>query len=282
MALNRPDLSVVTVVLNDKQGLGKAIKSVKQQIGLEIEHVIVDGGSSDGSAELAALNSTVSIESKPDGGIYPAMQRGASSATGEFIIFCNSGDPLLGTTFLSEAVRKLRDSNARWGFGPIVEHTQRNTYAWVECDPLPSKESIIARKSFVPFPSFIIRRDFLGEIGSVSTKYKIAGDFELICKAALRFPPVVFESPIAIFSAGGISYTSADRAWKEEISIRRELLNLSESQLLKEWAKYCVRYLKWKLGRFFDFAEERLLFKKTSWRDARAMSVPTQFQNFLC
>ena len=120
MARIRPDLSVVTVVLNDKKGLEKAISSVRRQTGLEIEHIIVDGGSNDGSADIAALHSTISIESKPDGGIYPAMQRGASAATGEFLIFCNSGDALFGESYVAEAVSKLQGSVSFWGVGPII------------------------------------------------------------------------------------------------------------------------------------------------------------------
>lgn len=281
MARNRPDLSVVTVVLNDKSGLEKAISSVRQQTGLEIEHIIVDGGSHDGSADIAALHSTVSIESRPDGGIYPAMQRGATAASGEFLIFCNSGDALFGDSYLAEAVRKLKGSVSSWGFGPIIEHTERGTFSWVPCDPSPSAESILSRKSFVPFPSFIIKRDFFDEIGIFSKKYKIAGDFELISKAALRSLPVVFESPIAIFSAGGISYTSADRAWREEIAIRKDLLQLSQFQLFKEWRKYTFRFVKWKLGKFLDSLETLIHFKKTSWRDSRATPVPSEFCKFL-
>lgn len=281
MAQNRPDLSVVTVVLNDKMGLEKAIKSVSQQSGLHIEHIIVDGGSTDGSADVAAFHSTICIESKPDGGIYPAMQRGASAASGEFLIFCNAGDVLLGETYLAQAVRKLQGSDSLWGFGPIIEQTERGTFSWVACNPSPSMESILSRKNFVPFPSFVIRRDYFDEVGPFSNKYKIAGDFELISKAALGSLPVVFDSPISIFSAGGISYTSADRAWREEIAIREDLLKLTPCQVLMEWRKYTFRFLKWKLGKFFDFLETRALRNKGSWRDSRATSVPSEFKKFL-
>jgi glycosyltransferase involved in cell wall biosynthesis len=84
------DISVITVVLNDKSGLQRAIGSVQRQQSLVIEHLIVDGGSTDGSSELASQFSSIPIPSKPDGGIYPAMQRGAIVASGEYLVFCNS------------------------------------------------------------------------------------------------------------------------------------------------------------------------------------------------
>lgn len=280
MNQNPPDLSVVTVVLNDKNGLLKTIDSINQQKQLSIEHLIVDGGSSDGSAKAAHEHSSIYIESKPDGGIYPAMHRGATAANGEFIIFCNAGDALFGQTFLAEVISQLRRSNAMWGFGPIIEHTQRGTYSWIRADEKATSNSIIARKSFVPFPSFIINREFYSEIGPLTSEYRIAGDFELISKAAMRCLPTVFTQPIAIFSAGGISYTRADLAWKEEVCIRTDLLNLNLYEQLGQWFKYIIRITKWRLGKFLDYLN-RFYDNGGSWRDHRATTVPEIYMAFL-
>ena len=276
-----PDLSVVTVVLNDNAGLQRAIHSVEQQLGLKIEHIIVDGGSSDGSAQIAALNSSLQIESKPDGGIYAAMHRGALVATGEFLMFCNSGDALLGKRFLAEAIAQLRTSKENWGFGPIVERTQRNTFTWVPADKTASADSIIARRTFVPFPSFIIKRNHYHQIGPLTSNYKIAGDFELICKVAMNSAPVIFSCPVAIFYAGGISYVRADLAWREEIAIRKELLHLGLMQLSRQQFKYFVRFLKWQIGKLLDVFQSVFLSTKRSWRDVRALKVPEIYKDFL-
>lgn len=273
MTQNPPDLSVVTVVLNDRNGLIKTIDSINQQKLLSIEHIIVDGGSSDGSAEVAHEHSAIHIESKPDGGIYPAMHRGAIAAKGHFVIFCNAGDALFGETFLAEAVSQLRRSNSMWGFGPIIEQTQRGTYSWIGADEEATSNSIISRRSFVPFPSFIINRRFYSEIGPLTSEYRIAGDFELISKAAMRCLPVVFAQPIAIFSAGGISYTRADVAWKEEIRIRTDLLKLNFFGQLNEWFNYSLRFIKWRLGKVLDYLN-KFYQKNGSWRDYRATAVP--------
>lgn len=277
----QPDLSVITVVLNDKVGLEKAIKSVSRQIGLSIEHIIVDGGSSDGSAQLAAKHSSLPVESKMDGGIYPAMMRGAQIATGEYLVFCNAGDALLGDIFVAQALKMLKISQSDWGFGPIIEETQRGTFSWVPADKQVTCNSILYRESFVPFPSFVIKRDFYFKVGALSSKYKIAGDFELICKSALEKLPCVFESPIAVFTAGGISYERADFAWREEIAIRKSLLESSTVQTCREWINYCVRYFRWRTGKLLDFTQRNLLPDTPSWRDKRAHQIPEEFLELL-
>lgn len=277
MAQVRCDLSVVSVVLNDKFGLEKTIQSVQNQQSLKIEHIIVDGGSTDGSAIVASMHSSIPIESKEDGGIYPAMQRGADAATGEYLIFCNAGDLLFGRDYLSRSVAQMKQRSTDWGFGPIIELTVRNTFAWVPANVAATADSIIARKDFVPFPSFIIKREMFQRLGGFSSNYTIAGDFELICRAATVSNPLIFTEPIAQFTAGGISYTKADLAWKEEISIRKEILQSGHFNLLNEVMKFSLRVTKWKIGKFLDQFERVFAWSSTSWRDKRALKVPTEY-----
>lgn len=276
-----PDLSVVTIVLNDEKGLTRSINSVRCQKVIAIEHLIVDGGSTDGSALIAEQNSDVIISSESDGGIYPAMQRGAMCASGEYILFCNSGDVIYGDMYLANAVNQLRKEGSSWGFGPIIERTNRNTHAWVPALKINDTKSIISRETFVPFPSFIIKRELFNELGGLTSKYKIAGDFELICKASLTSTPTIFEEPIALFSAGGVSYLNADLAWREEIDIRKNLLNLHSKVIFLEWIKYCIRVCKWKIGKLIDLTQKLFFSGKVSWRDLRAVAVPDKFSKFL-
>jgi glycosyltransferase involved in cell wall biosynthesis len=267
-------LSVVTVVLNDVSGLENTIKSIQRQESLTIEHIIVDGGSTDGSAKVAAKHSSKFVESMADGGIYPAMQRGAALATGEYLLFCNAGDLIFGVNYLSRAVDLLAQDNGAWGFGPIIELTQRNTFAWVTANTKANPSSIIARRDFVPFPSFIVKRDLFERIGGFTNKYKIAGDFELICKVAQQHTPLIFTEPLALFAAGGISYTQADLAWKEEVSIRKEMLKHDHLDSINEVVRFRLRIAKWKLGKFLDQIEKKYFKSSRSWRDIRSHKVP--------
>jgi glycosyltransferase involved in cell wall biosynthesis len=281
MSPNSADISVITVVLNDKSGLERAINSVLRQRTLKIEHLIVDGGSIDGSAQLALEFSSLPIDSEPDGGIYPAMQRGALRASGEFLIFCNAGDSLFGEDYLSKAVMQLRKEGTLWGFGPIIERTERQTHAWVSVPLQTDSRSITARTIFVPFPSFVISRNLFLRLGGLTDQFKIAGDFELICKAANSSAPSIFRDPIAMFTAGGISYVSADLAWREEIAIRTKLLDLHFFDRCYQWSKFWLRFVKWKAGKTLDFVQAHSLSKRPSWRDYRAKPVPTEYAKYL-
>lgn len=89
-------LSVITVNLNNAEGLQKTIDSVYTQTWKGFEYIIIDGGSSDGSKELidkiAASKKLTHWVSEPDNGVYQAMNKGIKLAKGEFLLFLNSGD----------------------------------------------------------------------------------------------------------------------------------------------------------------------------------------------
>lgn len=88
-----PLISIVTINRDNAAGLYRALRSV-ERLNRACELVVVDGDSSDGSAEIARDFSHIvtTLIAEPDGGIYDAMNKGARAATGEWVIFMNSGD----------------------------------------------------------------------------------------------------------------------------------------------------------------------------------------------
>ena len=86
--------SIITVNYNNKEGLRKTIESVTHQSFRDFEFIVIDGGSTDGSAEvLKEYDAQISYwVSEPDGGIYQGMNKGIAKATGEYLNFMNSGD----------------------------------------------------------------------------------------------------------------------------------------------------------------------------------------------
>jgi glycosyltransferase involved in cell wall biosynthesis len=89
-------LSIITVNYNNLEGLKKTIESVVSQTWQVFEYIVIDGGSTDGSAAYIEAQS-VNIDywvSEPDNGIYNAMNKGIKAATGEYLLFLNSGDDL--------------------------------------------------------------------------------------------------------------------------------------------------------------------------------------------
>lgn len=89
-------LSIITVNLNQADGLAKTLDSVREQSFRDFEHIVVDGGSTDGSLEVirARADGLAFWASEPDAGIYAAMNKGLRRAQGEYVYLLNSGDRL--------------------------------------------------------------------------------------------------------------------------------------------------------------------------------------------
>src|SRR6476661_6946695 len=99
-------LSVITINLNNRQGLSDTIKSVSGQTFRDFEFIVVDGDSTDGSKEVIKLNEKIitSSLSEKDSGIYDAMNKGIRRASGDYLLFLNSGDTLVSDDTLKNVV----------------------------------------------------------------------------------------------------------------------------------------------------------------------------------
>ncbi len=102
-----PRLSIITVVYNGIHTIERTITSIQQQSYKEIEHILIDGGSTDGTLELIKKHSggIATWISEPDRGIYDAMNKGLEMATGEYVWFINAGDEI----YSADTLEKIRD-----------------------------------------------------------------------------------------------------------------------------------------------------------------------------
>jgi glycosyltransferase involved in cell wall biosynthesis len=100
----KPLVSIITVSLNDLEGLKRTVTSVFGQTWQEFEYIIIDGGSADGSKEyIESLDDKIEYwVSEQDSGVYNAMNKGIKAANGEYLLFLNSGDHLLNNEVLKE------------------------------------------------------------------------------------------------------------------------------------------------------------------------------------
>lgn len=97
-------ISIITVVFNDAQNIEKTILSVIGQTYKDIDYIIVDGGSTDGTLDIIEKykNNIATIISEPDNGLYDAMNKGVDVTRGDWVAFINSGDTLISENILSE------------------------------------------------------------------------------------------------------------------------------------------------------------------------------------
>ncbi len=113
----QPLISIITVNLNDVEGLKRTMTSVFEQTFREFEYIIIDGGSTDGSKEYIERNKD-KIDywvSEKDSGIYNAMNKGIKAANGDYLLFLNSGDWLFENAVLDKVADKLSDCDVLYG-----------------------------------------------------------------------------------------------------------------------------------------------------------------------
>ncbi|HZH55525.1 MAG TPA: glycosyltransferase family 2 protein [Sphingobacteriaceae bacterium] len=112
-----PTLSVITVVYNNVKDIARTLHSVLDQSYPHIEYVVVDGGSTDGTlAVLRQYEDRISqLISEPDEGIYDAMNKGLRMATGDYVLFMNSGDELYASNTVEAVFASASDSDIYYG-----------------------------------------------------------------------------------------------------------------------------------------------------------------------
>lgn len=114
-------ISIITINYNDAEGLRKTLASVASQTYTDIEHIIVDGASTDGSVDVIREYETINLSStnpirivwvsEKDKGIYDAMNKGVAKASGEYLLFLNGGDALSSPTAIEDVSLYLNDTD---------------------------------------------------------------------------------------------------------------------------------------------------------------------------
>lgn len=154
-------LSIVTINYNNRAGLQKTIESVVNQSYKEIEYIVIDGGSVDGSVDvIKQYDAYISYwASEPDKGIYNAMNKGIVHATGDYCLFLNSGDCLHNANSISVLVSKLAGEDMLMGRVQCVP-SGRIAYSDISY-PLTMLDFF--KGSPVPHPACLIRRALFEE-----------------------------------------------------------------------------------------------------------------------
>ncbi len=121
-----PVISVITVVYNGEQHIGRTIESVLNQSYSPIEYVIVDGKSTDGTLEvIEGYPDSIRVISEPDQGLYDAMNKGLEMATGDYIWFLNAGDQIYGADTVERMVEGIEGNpDIIYGGTMIIDEAQ--------------------------------------------------------------------------------------------------------------------------------------------------------------
>lgn len=178
-------VSLLTVAFNSSKTIKDTIESVLSQNYNNIEYIIVDGQSKDGTIEIVkSYNGRIAKWiSEPDKGIYDAMNKAIRMATGEVVGILNSDDFYYSETIISEVARAFEDERIDAVFGDLVFVDPGDLTKVVRTYSSKSWKPEKFARGFMPaHPTFFVRRKYYDQIGLFKTDYKIAADYELLIR----------------------------------------------------------------------------------------------------
>jgi len=178
-------VSIITVCFNSVETIEDTIKSVLTQDCKDIEYIVVDGGSTDGTLEiLAKYQSKLSkFISEPDKGIYDAMNKGIRLSTGDIIATLNSDDMYADETIVGQMVEFMQSNDLDAAYGDLVyidrNNTDRITRFWKTGE---YKRGAFCYGWVIPHATFFCRKQVFEKHGYFNEDFQIAADFELMLR----------------------------------------------------------------------------------------------------
>lgn len=253
-----PLVTIITVVFNGEKHLEQTIQSIISQTYDNVEYIIIDGGSTDGTVDIIRKYEEV-IDywvSEPDAGISDAMNKGISLATGILINHLHAGDKFAADTTLSSVVSSYNSECWRWCFGNqlLRSHTD-DTIVGCFCPPKFSQK-LLHIVNTIPHPTVFSERALIEEVNGFDNNYKCAMDYHLWLRFTQLSKPKQFDYATAEFLLGGRS-SDIKLALREEFRARKEVLRQSKLELLLSLAVVIMRYIKRQL-RITTFVKNNL------------------------
>lgn len=285
-------ISIVTINYNNAEGLRKTLASVASQSYKQIEHIIIDGGSTDGSVDVIKEYVSVNPKNNPffrheikwisekDNGIYNAMNKGLQKATGAYVQILNSGDILAVPDVTDRMVKAVEEAEypailygnmiRDYGNGKLNKDvclgeragkiTQASVIEWTMDDFI---------KGTVNHDPTYIRADLYKTYGLYDENLKICSDWKWFVKAVVFGGEKLYYVPIdvTIFDTTGISETNLEFREKER---HAELEKMLPVAILKDYDRYhfpISQYKRLKKHHLWGLVYfiERVLFKLEKW-----------------
>ncbi len=252
-----PLISIVTASYNALDGLKRTVESVREQGFASLEHIVVDGGSNDGTREfLSEQGDNVRWISEPDRGIADALNKGVSKAQGQYILVLQAGDSFLARNSAQIAAKHLNGSDMV-GFAVNFQKLDG------ECEKLPSRPlSIFTEFRLLnPHQGLFCHRRVFEKIGLFDEDIRIVMDYDHMLKAKHSgFELDVVDTVIAVMPADGVSSRDdwqgrhallSDQA---RVQWRNAYNPLHKAALAVFWTVwYPAFYLKWRFFRMYRF-----------------------------
>lgn len=183
-------VSIITVTHNSARFLQDCIDSVISQTYTDIEHVVVDGASSDGTVDIIKKNNhhIAKWVSEKDNGMYDAINKGMQMATGDVIGILNSDDMLASAGVIEQIVKYFNEHTVDSVYGDLVYIDQRNTKKIIRYWKGLSYNRFRFNYGWMPaHPTFYIRKELLSDLGGYESHYFTAADYEFMARYLYKY-----------------------------------------------------------------------------------------------
>ena len=270
-------VTLITACFNSAATLSTAIDSVLAQKGVDIEYIIVDGGSKDGTVDIIKEFASRSVRpaspgclvikwiSEPDRGMYDAINKGIKMATGDIVGILNADDVLVSDDTLAHIAAHFEECQTvenRSDLISTVSNNKRIDALYADIRFVKEGESVEALRAaptvrycsaakwrpwmfrfaaMVPHPSFYVRRECFERLGGYSLDYRICADFELELRYLLlaKLKAAYLPECVVIMRMGGMSTSG----WRSNLVINREDLRALRANGV--WSCLPLIYLKY-------------------------------------
>jgi glycosyltransferase involved in cell wall biosynthesis len=216
--LGNPLISIITVVFNGASTLEHTIQSVIEQTYSNVEHIVIDGGSSDGTLDiLNKYNDKIAYwVSAKDSGIYDAMNKGILLAGGDYIGMLNSDDFFSNPSVLEEVATSMTLANVDAVFSCLDIVDPKNLDRVLRRYRVKSFSSLMLRIGIMPpHPTFYCKKSCYENAGLYQTNYRIAADFEMLVRLLIKHHITwqFIDKTIIKMRSGGVSNSGIKSKW---------------------------------------------------------------------
>ncbi|MBO4690646.1 MAG: glycosyltransferase [Paludibacteraceae bacterium] len=286
-------LSIITINYNNADGLRRTVDSVAAQTYRNIEHIIVDGASTDGSVNVireyesanhsSAHPLTVIWSSEPDKGVYNAMNKGIRKATGDYIQILNSGDILAAPDVTERMVAALTTFNIQYSTENGIPILYGNMLKSYDGKTIINRDTcgngLYTPESFLYFYNgtlnhdcAYIRRDLFDKYGLYNEDMKICSDWEWYIKAIALGgeKPIYTNIDVTVFDMNGISESRGKNAELIKKERRAYLESILPASVLHDYDLFSFPVLQYQRLKKYHmwgvvYFVERVLYKLEKW-----------------
>ncbi|MEO8414419.1 MAG: glycosyltransferase family 2 protein [Ginsengibacter sp.] len=263
-----PELSIITINFNNRDGLQETMQSVFGQSFTGYEYIIIDGGSTDGSKEIIQDNSGKLSHwvSEKDNGIYDAINKGIQKATGSYLMFLNSGDYFLTTEILQNSFAVIEKENLDVYYGDIeIEFADKQVCIQKHA---PVLDLYFLEKRTLNHQASFIKAALFEEFGLYNPKYRMAADYAFYLSAFLAGKKFKYIDLVMIhYPWDGISSRNMDaymrqmkEVWKELVPAHVDVM-LNENKKLKNTMNRVIMRIAKKMDNAYQ--STKTLFRKS-------------------